>query len=430
LASSSSTVRLFFLASLPSFLKTRREAHSSLAFLFLFPVSCGRNPWLVAKLSDETFRRFEHNPDFLQTILPISSCTLSILKAIFKLDPKERITALELRKMVLAMEGKSWLMSEEELIVAHPAARDAALASGSEAAKRAVERIKAIEAEKKRRQEEARRLALQAMPITEPVDISSGNQPSSTASLAVPNYPRRPRFISDSSDESSASSSRRSSRQEGGGRIIHNTASIDLSSPEPSPFNSARGVHRYHHSDSGSGSSFFAEDDSSDDGLSNISFIEIDSVPRRCANDLAADPDATPKAQTVPRFASPFSSPSPIKKIDSSSSYGPSTPGPSTPSSPAIKAADSPSSSSSPAVKPVFDGKGKRRESDADELDALPTLSVRAGAHSRRPSFGKLESFFKRGVAASGVTSPVQAKGRVFRVVNGDAPPHYDVPTF
>lgn len=377
--------------------------------VILINLVCGRNPWLVARLSDETFRRFEHNPDFLQTILPLSSHTLKILKAIFKLEPKERIQAGELRRMVVAMEGKSWLMSEEELMVAHPAARDAALASGLEQAKRAVEKLKLLEVEKQRRQEEARKIAFESMPITEPIDISP-NQPI-PARFAIPNFPRRHRFISDSFD---SSSSPKGSRQ--GGHVIRNTASIDLSSPEPSPFNSARGVHRYHHSDSGS--SFYAED--SEDGLSNISFIDIDSVPRR--NDQnTVDPDATPRANATSRFGSP--SPPRIKKIESSSSYAPSTPGPSTPSSPCVKPIDFPS------VKPDLHGKGKRRGSDENELDALPTLGVRPAAHSRRPSFGKLELLFKRG-AASGVTSPVLAKGKVFRVVNGDAPPHYNVPSF
>lgn len=61
---------------------------------------CGRNPWKQATPSDESFREYLRNPDFLKTILPISEETNALLKRVFALRPEARCTVSELRRMV------------------------------------------------------------------------------------------------------------------------------------------------------------------------------------------------------------------------------------------------------------------------------------------------------------------------------------------
>jgi serine/threonine protein kinase len=88
--------------------------------VILVNLTCGRNPWRQACPSDETFRAFVHDPDFLRTILPISSATNRILKGIFALEPSERMTLRELRRAIVCVE--TFTMTEEELRGAHSAA--------------------------------------------------------------------------------------------------------------------------------------------------------------------------------------------------------------------------------------------------------------------------------------------------------------------
>ncbi|KAK4687630.1 hypothetical protein P7C73_g2478, partial [Tremellales sp. Uapishka_1] len=92
--------------------------------VILVNLACGRNPWRQACPSDETFRAFVHNPDFLRTILPISHSCNHILKGLFELEPTRRVTLRELRRQILAVD--TFTMSEAELRTAHAAARAAA----------------------------------------------------------------------------------------------------------------------------------------------------------------------------------------------------------------------------------------------------------------------------------------------------------------
>jgi serine/threonine protein kinase len=92
--------------------------------VILVNLTCGRNPWRQACPQDETFRAYVHDPDFLRTILPISHATNHILKGLFALDPKERLTLRVLRKLVNAVD--TFTMTEDELRHAHSAARAAA----------------------------------------------------------------------------------------------------------------------------------------------------------------------------------------------------------------------------------------------------------------------------------------------------------------
>lgn len=94
--------------------------------VILVNLTCGRNPWRQACPSDETFRAFVHNPEFLRTILPISHATNNILKGLFNLEPRKRPSLAELRRQILAVD--TFTMTEEELKTAHSAARAAAAA--------------------------------------------------------------------------------------------------------------------------------------------------------------------------------------------------------------------------------------------------------------------------------------------------------------
>lgn len=92
--------------------------------VILVNLTCGRNPWRQACPQDETFRAYVHDPDFLRTILPISHSTNQILKGLFALDPKDRMSLRVLRKLVMAVD--TFTMTEDELRHAHSAARAAA----------------------------------------------------------------------------------------------------------------------------------------------------------------------------------------------------------------------------------------------------------------------------------------------------------------
>lgn len=64
--------------------------------IILINLSAGRNPWRLASLEDETFRAYLNDPKLLLKILPISTELNKILKRIFCLDPRRRITLDEL----------------------------------------------------------------------------------------------------------------------------------------------------------------------------------------------------------------------------------------------------------------------------------------------------------------------------------------------
>ncbi|WRT68985.1 uncharacterized protein IL334_005967 [Kwoniella shivajii] len=94
--------------------------------VILVNLTCGRNPWRQACPSDETFRAYVHDPNFLRNILPISRATNRILKGLFALEPRDRTPIKVLREQILRVETFS--MTDEELLTAHSAARSAAAA--------------------------------------------------------------------------------------------------------------------------------------------------------------------------------------------------------------------------------------------------------------------------------------------------------------
>ena len=64
--------------------------------ILLINLSCGRNPWVRAHFEEGTFASFLQSPDYLLSILPISSQLNELLKLVFRLDPEERITLDEM----------------------------------------------------------------------------------------------------------------------------------------------------------------------------------------------------------------------------------------------------------------------------------------------------------------------------------------------
>jgi hypothetical protein len=92
----------------------------------LVNLTCGRNPWKQACPSDETFRAYLSNPDFLQSILPVSKQCNELLKRIFALNPASRISIKELKYEVSRITN--WTMSLEELRYATRATKEAARA--------------------------------------------------------------------------------------------------------------------------------------------------------------------------------------------------------------------------------------------------------------------------------------------------------------
>lgn len=60
----------------------------------------GRNPWKQACPRDETFAAFVLNNDFLQTILPMSDELNEIIKSVFCLNPRKRLSLPEFARRV------------------------------------------------------------------------------------------------------------------------------------------------------------------------------------------------------------------------------------------------------------------------------------------------------------------------------------------
>ncbi|KAG9057520.1 hypothetical protein FS842_006050 [Serendipita sp. 407] len=103
--------------------------------VILVNLTCGRNPWRQASPSDDTFRAFVHDSEFLPHILPVSRACNEILKQIFALDPKDRITLPRLRQAIHKVER--FTMTDEELRRAPEACKAAARAAWTEAQKAA-----------------------------------------------------------------------------------------------------------------------------------------------------------------------------------------------------------------------------------------------------------------------------------------------------
>ncbi|KAH8917029.1 kinase-like protein [Atractiella rhizophila] len=94
--------------------------------VILVNMTCGRNPWKSATLTDETFKAYLRNFDFLRDILPLSRDANEILKRVFALEPSNRPTVTELRH--LCARVKRWNMSDRELALATTPTREAAKA--------------------------------------------------------------------------------------------------------------------------------------------------------------------------------------------------------------------------------------------------------------------------------------------------------------
>ncbi|EIW67016.1 hypothetical protein TREMEDRAFT_34232, partial [Tremella mesenterica DSM 1558] len=72
--------------------------------VILVNLTCGRNPWKQACPTDETFRAYVHDTDFLRTILPISKSTNTILKSLFHLDPLKRPSLRVVKEAIMAID--------------------------------------------------------------------------------------------------------------------------------------------------------------------------------------------------------------------------------------------------------------------------------------------------------------------------------------
>jgi len=69
--------------------------------VILVNLTCGRNPWKRASPEDSTFRAYLKDPQFLKSILPLSSELDAILRRIFECNPRNRITIPELKDLIL-----------------------------------------------------------------------------------------------------------------------------------------------------------------------------------------------------------------------------------------------------------------------------------------------------------------------------------------
>ncbi|MCJ1325435.1 hypothetical protein MMC10_002098 [Thelotrema lepadinum] len=69
--------------------------------VILVNLTCGRNPWKRASVEDTTFRAYLKDPQFLSSILPISSELETLLRRIFECNPAKRISIPELRQLIL-----------------------------------------------------------------------------------------------------------------------------------------------------------------------------------------------------------------------------------------------------------------------------------------------------------------------------------------
>lgn len=77
----------------------------------------GHNPWKRAVMSDECFRAFLSEPDFLQNMLPISKTANRILQRIFA-APTRRVTLPKLRQLV--SNADTFFMTDDEIAHSSP----------------------------------------------------------------------------------------------------------------------------------------------------------------------------------------------------------------------------------------------------------------------------------------------------------------------
>ncbi|KAJ7764989.1 serine/threonine protein kinase, negative regulator of sexual conjugation and meiosis [Mycena maculata] len=85
---------------------------------------CGRNPWKTAEPTDECFRSYLTDNDFLLKALPISEGANVILKRCFKLHPAARPSIPQIRQAVLKLD--TFFLSDAEL--AHASSNQRAIA--------------------------------------------------------------------------------------------------------------------------------------------------------------------------------------------------------------------------------------------------------------------------------------------------------------
>lgn len=83
----------------------------SLGIIFTSMIS-GHNPWKRAVMTDNCFRAFIRDPNFLRSMLPISKAASNILQRIF-VSPGRRITLPRLRQLVL--DADTLFMSDAEI---------------------------------------------------------------------------------------------------------------------------------------------------------------------------------------------------------------------------------------------------------------------------------------------------------------------------
>ncbi|KAG8900844.1 hypothetical protein FRB99_005738 [Tulasnella sp. 403] len=100
--------------------------------VLLINFACGRNPWVRAHPTEDTFAAFTRDPNYLLSILPISSELNDLLKAIFDLDPFNRIGLDDvidrvkridrrLRLRVIAVDARGWSDDPGELCLSSAA---------------------------------------------------------------------------------------------------------------------------------------------------------------------------------------------------------------------------------------------------------------------------------------------------------------------
>lgn len=122
--------------------------------VILVNLTCGRNPWRQATLSDPTFLAFTRDPaTFLQTILPLSAQANYLLTRAFELDPARRASVAELR--VLVSRTRRWTMDENELVGPAEPIKQAAIASCSEVGRKVAEQTRLLQQEEDRRRRAA-----------------------------------------------------------------------------------------------------------------------------------------------------------------------------------------------------------------------------------------------------------------------------------
>lgn len=88
--------------------------------VILINLTAGRNPWKQASVKDDTFNAYLQNPDFLLSILPITTELNEIIKRIFCINPDKRIRLHELRRQIASCRHFTRLSISHESSTAVP----------------------------------------------------------------------------------------------------------------------------------------------------------------------------------------------------------------------------------------------------------------------------------------------------------------------